>query len=884
MCTSIDLGGKCCTGHTRPRYDDLLSAMEATASKNPFNHGDGRKKARQKFTAQTDNGPVNALNVVADYASTGPGAKQVAADIVRFKSMNDSATAAFLASAARAGRARATAAAEATAAIKKAKEQALRKITGSRCELKRSAKATPEWNMQAIFPGVAERWDVEKNKGILPTEVTPNVNGSIWLRCPEGHSWDGGRGNNVVAPIRKGKRHYPICPECEGRRPRLFAATQAEYGTLAEAIGDTDAWNRLSPALQYQCLNEMGLLRGSATSMSRQVGMSIVHGDLTLTDMIAATDANKISVREDLDDDQTVATLTDLRLDIDPTESSARTRSTDKACDELLAATGTLTLINPEGDLARDIAREINDGFWKHACDPSTDLDTYTAYLTVRRGYNAQRDAAIDRFLAELDTVVTTDLPDGYTPVRTDADGTVRTITPTLAQRRFAATVTDRRRYANWSGTGAGKTLSAALAVHATGASNTLVVCPNAVTEQWADEFRASFPTTTDVRMGLPTTDSLDTPPTPGTNRVWVVNYDKFQGDPTALHAILTPYAETVDAIVFDEIQMAKASTAADTSKRRKALVTFTDRAGAANDDLVVIGMSATPVINDLDEAKSVLRLIEGPEQFTTFPTKATMKNAATAHRRLAAAGTRHLPVYPSALERREVTVDITANLTHIHAHVEALRENGETNQTHPAMMERALLTYKIPAVVAEVTANKALDQGPTLIYTYYTTGMVAPMVEALEAAGLRVATFIGTDTDAEKADALRRFKAGEIDALIGSRPIATGVDGLQHAASNLLVVSTAWTAADDDQLIGRLQRRGQMRDVRVTYLIAEAVVGKVAWSWCRTRLARVQFKRGLADAAVDGVLPDGALDSGHQGAEKAMNDLRGIVNLTLAA
>lgn len=37
---------------------------------------------------------------------------------------------------------------------------------------------------------------------------------------------------------------------------------------------------------------------------------------------------------------------------------------------------------------------------------------------------------------------------------------------------------------------------------------------------------------------------------------------------------------------------------------------------------------------------------------------------------------------------------------------------------------------------------------------------------------------------------------------------------------------------------------------------------GDRTWSWDRQRLDRIQFKRTLADAAVDGVIPEGKLPS----------------------
>lgn len=109
MCQTKDEGGKRCATHTRPRYDALIAAMDTKASQT-FNSGAGRKQARNAFAITTDLGQENALNVVANHASTPTGAEQVAADIVRLRSEgDDQTTIAFLTSAARTGQTRADA-------------------------------------------------------------------------------------------------------------------------------------------------------------------------------------------------------------------------------------------------------------------------------------------------------------------------------------------------------------------------------------------------------------------------------------------------------------------------------------------------------------------------------------------------------------------------------------------------------------------------------------------------------------------------------------------------------------------------------------------------------------------------------------------------------
>jgi hypothetical protein len=106
-------------------------------------------------------------------------------------------------------------------------------------------------------------------------------------------------------------------------------------------------------------------------------------------------------------------------------------------------------------------------------------------------------------------------------------------------------------------------------------------------------------------------------------------------------------------------------------------------------------------------------------------------------------------------------------------------------------------------------------------------------------------------------------FKKGKVDILIGSVPVGTGVDGLQYVCNRMVVVSLPWTSADYEQLIGRLYRQGSAFD-KVEVIIPQVVLahnGEI-WSWDKLRLHRIQYKKTLADAALDGVIPEGELAS----------------------
>ena len=859
MCKPIADGGQRCAAHTRPGYQAFMEAIDGAGD--GFGSADKRKRIRQSFRHHDD----NALNTVAEYAATPTGAKEVAAAKERFA--GDAHMAAFLGTCIAKGKARAEAAKESATVIRKERQRAEGKARNWSSELRAVEDLPHEQSVLGDVPAINDIWRPEDNNGIRPQEVRRQANAELTWRCkPAGHL-NTGRVNNIVNVMRRGG--MPICDECQPARNRQLKAAQEDLGALVEMMGnDPDAFNALSAATQYEVLRSLGLLGAGRDTMQRDLALNMIHGDLTLKEVMAAENVERLGRKmRDLTDDEDDLGAVDA---IETAEAKVKDQTTRQRVRQVLASSGALGMVPDDSPLAEHIMRENVEALWEQAYANETDLDTVLAEVNAARGRSAGADLVADRFSAELQRVRDYNLPDGYRTERTLPDGTVQVLDPTLSQRRFAALVEDRRRVMNWSGTGAGKTLAATVAVQGVGAKETLVVCPNAVISQWETAFKTGFPDNTEVRVGLPTGD--EPPPRPGVNRVWVANYEKFQTDPERTAAQVEALTGRLDAVVYDEIHMAKVSAPGTASRRRNVLENLTDTAAANNPDLVVIGASATPVVNNLDEAASVLRLVEGPES-KTFPTAPNLKNAVTAHHRIAAAGIRHMPTYTTALNRDDVTVDVSSALGRINDRVKTMQASSDTARgVHPAMMERALLPEKMPAIVAAVKGRT----GPTVVYTEYTQGMVAPIQAALSKEGLRVAQYTGDQTEPERRQVLADFRQGKYDVLIGSKPIATGVDGLQDVCSNVVVASMPWTASADDQLVGRFQRRGQSRDVKVTYVLTEATIGKARWSWCKdNRQKRVRFKRSLADAAVDGIMPDGVLDQKNAGADASLAALQ---------
>jgi hypothetical protein len=157
--------------------------------------------------------------------------------------------------------------------------------------------------------------------------------------------------------------------------------------------------------------------------------------------------------------------------------------------------------------------------------------------------------------------------------------------------------------------------------------------------------------------------------------------------------------------------------------------------------------------------------------------------------------------------------------------------------------------------------------QPKTLIYTHYVQGIDRLLRDALVADGWKVGFYTGEDKSG-----LVGFLEGDVDVLIGSSAIGTGVDGLQRVCNRWIVNVLPWTAAEFEQLKGRIYRQGQAESAVTMILpLTYAEVHGQRWSWCASKMQRLRFKKSIADAAIDGVVPEGHLRAPAQAYQDVM-------------
>jgi superfamily II DNA or RNA helicase len=366
-------------------------------------------------------------------------------------------------------------------------------------------------------------------------------------------------------------------------------------------------------------------------------------------------------------------------------------------------------------------------------------------------------------------------------------------------------------------------------------------VCPNDVVEQWATEEKVCIKAMFHDSLIKTGKQAFDAKYDRDRYQYLVLNYDKFsQNDSQSLILKLTQ--ERIDFIVLDEVQFIKRryQEQKEESQRRYNLGILLTGARKRNSQIKVIGMSATPVTNNLEEGKSLLQYITGKE-YEDLATRSNVQNAMSLHQKLSTISIREIPKYDSDVKVHHET-EVYANKPQ-NIRIKELKKS-------PLLIEQYLTEARIPEIIRKIT-------GQTIIYSEYVTGIIKRLTDAVKEAGFTCAEYTGTDHSG-----LERFKHGEAQVLVASRPIAVGIEGLQKISNNLIVNTLPWTHAQFAQLIGRLHRLGQVRDIVHVHVIKASMAG---YPYDQRKWNRIEFKRSLADAAVDGRIPKGNLQTKEQ-------------------
>jgi hypothetical protein len=423
--------------------------------------------------------------------------------------------------------------------------------------------------------------------------------------------------------------------------------------------------------------------------------------------------------------------------------------------------------------------------------------------------------------------------------IPTDYDFKIKDVftMPSLMQRYFTLMTKIKTFYANFSGTGAGKTIAALLASRVNKSKMTLIVCPNGVVTQWEEVIMKVFPKSLCITKG----DAFSAIRDNSQFQYLIINYEQFQ-QANSKNNILKLASQKIDFVILDEIHFAKTTSLKQESKRRENLDELLSLIRENNHKWKAIGLSATPVVNNLIEGRSLIELISGQDWEQEIKTKLTLRNARKLHKKFTIMSMREEPEYkkPKKFDS-SVVAKIPSNF-----------ELRNLNRDKLAL-DQLCTEARIPEIIKKI-------KGKTVIYTEFVGGRIPgkPMVldmltDALDKAKIKWAKHTGEDHSGHK----KFVENKKIQVLIATKPISTGVDDLQDVCHNLIFNNLPWTHALYTQVIGRLIRKGQEKQVTIHHILADVEYDGKLFAYDKRRMDAIINKKTILDCAVSGVNPE---------------------------
>ena len=405
---------------------------------------------------------------------------------------------------------------------------------------------------------------------------------------------------------------------------------------------------------------------------------------------------------------------------------------------------------------------------------------------------------------------------------------------PSLMQKLMSYRIATNPYYGNWCGTGAGKTNAFLIASRRIDARVTVCVCPNAVVETIRKSILRVYPESTII---IPKSlDDITSYDRSKYNYV-ILNYEKFcQSYSPALVDKLVGLNQ-IDFLCFDEVHRAKN----DMSSINQNLTNLRVLGGEKNPGMRVLGMTATPLINNLSEVRNLLELITSTSFEDIMPTNlVTINNIHNAYKYLMLYGFRYVPDYKINCIEEKVDIDGTKEL----AEKLVGFENSEVGD-----IEGHMISVKYEGIRSHIKKYR------TIIYTQFIKNILPRIKEELIKDGITFREYTGEIDSVGRDSIVSDLAQHKFDVILASSPITTGVDGLQKICDTIIILSLPWTNAEYVQLVGRINRQGsEFGSVKIVVPQVKIKMnnGK-EWSWDDKRFRIIKTKRTLSDAVVDG-------------------------------
>jgi len=449
---------------------------------------------------------------------------------------------------------------------------------------------------------------------------------------------------------------------------------------------------------------------------------------------------------------------------------------------------------------------------------------------------------------------------------------------PMMMQKLVSYRLKQNKIYGNWSTVGAGKTLASVYAGRYVGAKNTIIVTYNSTVEGWVDSLHSYFNDCTVYKKTLKNVEFEE-----GKNNYVVLNYEFFQqGDRSESRLYEFMRGNRIDYVILDEVHSVKQrkediKLTLDQmleqgllSSRRRLMMKFLNDIKEKNPDIYFNVMTATPIINNLVEAKKLMEMLHGEKYNELNTTNRNVKAGLEFHKHVVINGIRyqHIPRNKNGkiIKRNRIEFDVDGS---------DLLGRLE-NVSNDLLIEQITLEKKLEGI------HPYIRKG-SMIFTYFVEGIVDEIKKYCENLGFKCGLYTGRQSTTEREEVKKNFQKGKIDIIIGSLPIGTGVDGFQEICDRLICMSLPWTHSEYEQLVGRVQREGSPHS-SVDIVIPKVIVNYIdndgeskSWSRDRHRLNTIKFKKDLFSIVVNGVIPDGIvtdLDSIRKKSIKSLNQI----------
>jgi hypothetical protein len=218
------------------------------------------------------------------------------------------------------------------------------------------------------------------------------------------------------------------------------------------------------------------LLKASRTEEGREIIENYVYSDKEIPPDISNVASKDVDIYEEIQP-VPISELASTVKSNDPLDYK-----NDLSVEQILSQTDVLESINVDEEAMQFYIDYSVDELWR--CAFRNEHQTVNNLEMAGKNGNKYHDTVIDTFLEDYEGSTKLEISSGYS----------FPYPPTLMQRYVAYKVISLPYFGNFSGTGAGKTLSAILASRIIESWLTVIVCPNDVVEQWKRNILDTFP------------------------------------------------------------------------------------------------------------------------------------------------------------------------------------------------------------------------------------------------------------------------------------------------------------------------------------------------------------------------------------------------------